>query len=93
MNAITRSLMSMPTRVRLSIYRIFKLTTNKPLIWAVVAGFLTVFITLLISGLRGSLGILPLSLQEWLWVFGVALTLLGIVEIGKVFSNRLQPED
>ena len=64
MNAITRSLMSVPTRVRLSIYRIFKLTANKPLIWAVVAGFLTVFIAFLIPGLRNLLGIVPLSLQE-----------------------------
>jgi P-type Ca2+ transporter type 2C len=79
--------------LRLPIYRMNKLTANKPMIWAVVAGFLTVFIAFLIPGLRNLLGIVPLSLQEWLWVFGVALTLLGIVEIGKAFSNRLHPED
>ena len=79
--------------LRLPIYRMNKLTQNKPLIWAVIAGFLTIFVAFLIPGLRDLLGIVPLSLQEWLWVFGVALTLLGIVEIGKAFSNRIHPHD
>jgi Ca2+-transporting ATPase len=79
--------------LRLPIYRMNKLTENKPLIWAVAAGFLTIFIAFLIPGLRDLLGIVPLSLQEWLWVFGVALTLLVIVEIGKAFSNRIHPHD
>jgi len=39
------------------------------------------------------LGIVPLSMQEWLWVIGVALTLLVFVEIGKAVSNRVHPND
>ena len=66
--------------MRLPIYRMNKLTANKPLIWAVAAGILTHWIAFLIPGLRGLLGIVPLSLEEWGWVTGIALTLLVIVE-------------
>jgi len=79
--------------MRLPIYRMNKLTANKPLIWAVAAGFLTIAIAFLIPGLRNLLGIMPLSLQEWLWVFGVAITLLIFVEIGKAVSNRIHVND
>jgi Ca2+-transporting ATPase len=79
--------------MRLPIYRMNKLTANKPLIWAVAAGFLTIAIAFLIPGLRNLLGIMPLSLQEWLWVFGVAFTLLIFVEIGKAVSNRIHVND
>jgi type III secretory pathway component EscR len=65
------------------------LSANKPLIWTVILGFLTVSIAFLIPGLRGLLGIVPLSPQEWLLVFGVALILLVFVEIGKAVSNRI----
>jgi Ca2+-transporting ATPase len=75
--------------MRQPIFRMNKLTTNKPLIWAVAAGFLTVLVAFLIPGLRGALGIVPLSLQEWLWVSGVASALLVSVEVGKVVSNRI----
>ena len=79
--------------MRLPIYRMNKLTANIPLIWAVLAGFLTIFIAFLIPGLRDLLGIMPLTLQEWGWVFGIALILLVTVEIGKAISNRLHPDD
>ena len=72
--------------MRQPIYRMNKLTANKPLIWAVVAGLITIFIAFLIPGLRDLLGIMPLSLQEWLLVFGVAFTLLFFVEIAKAIS-------
>jgi P-type Ca2+ transporter type 2C len=79
--------------MRLPLYRMNKLTTNKPLIWAVMAGFLTIGIAFLIPGLRELLGIVPLSLQEWLWVFSVSIILLFSVEIGKAISNRLHAHD
>jgi len=79
--------------MRRPIFRMNKLTANKPLIWAVVAGFLTLFIAFLIPGLRNLLGIVPLSLQEWLWVIGVALALLVFVEIGKAISGRIHAND
>ena len=75
------------------LYRMNKLTANKPLIWAVVAGFLTIAIAFLIPGLRNLLGIVPLSLQEWLWVFGIAFVLLVLVEIAKAISNRFHARD
>jgi Ca2+-transporting ATPase len=79
--------------MRLPIYRMNKLTANKPLIWAAVAGFVTIAIAFLVPGLRGLLGIVPLSLQEWLWVIGIGLVLLVSVEIGKAISNRIHADD
>ena len=57
------------------------------LIMAIIA------IAFLIPGLRGLLGIVPLSLQEWLWVIGIGLVLLVSVEIGKAISNRIHADD
>jgi Ca2+-transporting ATPase len=75
------------------IYRMNKLSANKPLIWAVLAGLLTALVAFLVPGLRSLLGIVPLSLEEWLWIIGIALTLLVIVEIGKSISNRIHTDD
>jgi magnesium-transporting ATPase (P-type) len=74
---------------RQPIFRMNPLSTNKPLIWAAAAGFITIAIAFLIPGLRNVLGIVPLTLQEWLWVAGVAFALLLLVEIGKAISNRI----
>lgn len=79
--------------MRRPIYRMNSLTANKPLVWAVLAGLLTALIAFWIPGLRELLGVVPLSLEEWLWVIGLALTLLVIVEIGKAISNRMHPTD
>jgi P-type Ca2+ transporter type 2C len=79
--------------MRLPLYRMNKLSANKPLIWAVIAGFLTIAIAFLIPGLRGLLGIVPLTLQEWLLVISVSLILLVSVETGKAISNRAHPDD
>ena len=79
--------------MRLPLYRMNKLSANKPLIWAVLAGFLTIAIAFLVPGLRELLGIVPLSLQEWIWVISVSFILLVFVETGKAISNRLHPDD
>jgi Ca2+-transporting ATPase len=79
--------------MRQPIYRMNKLTANKPLIWAVMAGFLTISIAFLIPALRELLGIVPLTVQEWLLVFGAAFTLLICVELGKAVSSRLHAHD
>lgn len=79
--------------MRQPIYRMNKLNTNKPLIWASLAGFLTIAIAFLVPGLRRLLGIMPLTLQEWLWVFGIGLALLVLVEIGKAISSRIHVND
>lgn len=79
--------------MRLPLHRMNKLTANQPLIWSVLAGVLTALIAFLIPGLREMLGIVPLSLEEWGWVAGVALSLLVIVEVGKAIANRLRAND
>jgi Ca2+-transporting ATPase len=79
--------------MRQPVYRMNKLATNKPLIWAVVAGVLTILVAFLIPGLRDLLGIVPLNLQETLLVIGVAFTLLISVEIGKAISSRMHAHD
>ncbi len=73
--------------LRLPLWRMNRLSANKPLIWAVLSGLLTALIAFLIPGLREILGIVPLSAEEWCWVVGFALALLGIVEIGKAIAN------
>ncbi len=79
--------------MRLPMYRMNRLSANKPLIWAAVAGVLTIAAAFLIPGLRNVLGIVPLTLEEWLWVAGVGLALMVAVEIGKAISNRLHTND
>ncbi len=79
--------------MRLPIHRMNKLTANKPLIWAALAGFTTIAIAFLIPGLRNLLGIVPLTLEEWGWVTGIGVVLLMLVEIGKAVSNRLHAND
>ena len=79
--------------MRQPLWQMNKLIANKPLIWAVVAGFLTIAIAFAIPGLRNLLGIVPLTLQEWLWVIGVGLVLLVAVEIGKAVSSRVHAHD
>ena len=79
--------------MRLPLHRMNRLTANQPLIWSVLAGVLTALIAFWIPGLRNVLGIVPLSLEEWGWVVGVALSLLVIIEVGKAIANRLHAND
>lgn len=79
--------------MRQPIYRMNKLTVNKPLIWAALAGCVTIAIAFLVPGLRELLGIVPLTLVEWLWVIGIGLALLIFVEIGKAVSSRIHADD
>lgn len=79
--------------MRQPLYRMNKLTANKPLIWAVLAGFVTIAIAFLIPGLRELLGIVPLTWQEWGWVISVGLILLMLVEFGKAISSRVHVND
>ena len=79
--------------MRKPIYRMNRLSKNKPLIWAVLLGLLTIMVAFWIPGLRAVLGIVPLTLLEWILVFGIAVTLLILVEIGKYISNRIHTLD
>jgi len=76
--------------MRHSIFRSEPLNRNKPLVWAVVAGLLMVVIAFAFPGLRNLLNIVPLKLEEWLWVSGLAVALLAAVEIGKAISLRVK---
>ncbi len=75
--------------MNLPLYRMNKLSANKPLIWAVSGGILTAILPFLIPGLGSLLGIVPLRLEEWLVVAGVAFGLLLMVEIAKWISNKI----
>jgi len=79
--------------MRRPLFRMNKLSANKPLLVAVLAGIFTAVLPFLIPGLRNLLGIVPLKFVEWLVVAGVALGLLTIVEIGKWISNKVHAND
>jgi Ca2+-transporting ATPase len=75
--------------MRLPLFRMSPLSRNKPLVWAVIAGLLMVVIAFAFPSLRTLLGIVPLSLQQWSWIAGIALGLLMAVEIGKWIRGLL----
>lgn len=74
--------------MRLPLHRMNTLRTNQPLLWAVLAGLLTVLIAFWIPGLRTLLGLVSLTLSEWALILAFALALLLLVELGKALANR-----
>jgi uncharacterized membrane protein YqjE len=76
--------------MRLPLFRASPLSSNKPLVLAVIAGLLMVVIAFAIPQLRTLLGIVPLSLQQWSWIAAIALGLLMAVEIGKWVRNMIK---
>jgi Ca2+-transporting ATPase len=79
--------------MRQPLFRMNKLSSNMPLVWAVLAGLVMAILPFLIPSLRGLLGIVPLTFDEWLIVAGIALGLLAVVEVGKWISNKLHARD
>jgi Ca2+-transporting ATPase len=75
--------------MRQPIYRMNKLSQNMPLVWAVLGGLLLVAIAFAVPGIRSLLGIVPLSLGQWVLIAGIALFLIVAVEIGKGIRNGL----
>jgi Ca2+-transporting ATPase len=75
--------------MRKSMFKSGPISRNKPLVWSVIAGLLTALIAFVVKPIRNLLGIVPLSVTEWLDVVGVALSLLIIVEIGKAISLKV----
>jgi Ca2+-transporting ATPase len=73
--------------MRRSLFHSSPLSANKPLVAAVIGGLLVAIVAFLVPGLRQVLGIVPIHLEDWLLVAGVALGLLVVVEIGKAISN------
>jgi Ca2+-transporting ATPase len=66
------------------------LMRNKPLIAAVAGGLLLAFGAFLVPSIRHLLGIAVLFPEQWVVIFGVAFSLLMVVEIGKLLSNYRQ---
>jgi P-type Ca2+ transporter type 2C len=79
--------------MRQPLFRMNKLSANKPLIWAVLTGLGMAVLPFLVPGLRDLLGIVPLTFVEWMEVAGIALGLLAVVEIGKWISNKIHAND
>jgi len=79
--------------MRQPLFHMNKLSANMPLVWAVLAGLFTAILPFLIPGLRNLLGLVSLSLTEWLEVAGIALGLLAVVEVGKWISNKIHAKD
>jgi Ca2+-transporting ATPase len=79
--------------MRQPLFRMNKLTVNMPLVWAVVTGLGMAILPFLIPGLRGLLGLVPLTFAEWMEVVGIALGLLAVVEVGKWISNKVHAND
>jgi Ca2+-transporting ATPase len=79
--------------MRRPLFRMNKLSSNKPLILAVLAGMATAVLPFLVPSLRELLGIVPLSFGEWLIVAGIATGLLAVVEVGKFISNKAHAKE
>jgi P-type Ca2+ transporter type 2C len=79
--------------MRQPLWRMNPLTANPPLVYAVAGGIVMAVLPFLVPGLRGLLGLVPLTLGEWLEVAGIAMGLLLVVEVGKWISNRIHADD
>lgn len=73
--------------LRRSLFRMNPLRVNKPLIWAVLFGLALAVLPFLLPGLGRVLDVAPLHVEDWLLVVGVALGLLGVVEVGKWITH------
>ncbi len=79
--------------LRVPLFRMNKVTANKPLIWAVITGLATAVLPFIVPSIGDLLGIVPLTIQDWFIVAGIALGLLVVVEIGKWISSRIHGKD
>lgn len=66
-----------------SIFKSGNLKGNLPLVWAVLAGLFMAVIPFMIPALQKLLDLVPLHINDWMLVFGVAFFNLSIVEAGK----------
>ncbi len=75
--------------MRYPLWRMRPLSENKPLILAVLLGLALAIGAFAFPQTRALLGIVPLNPAQWGVVFGIALLLLGIVELAKWLNQRL----
>ncbi|HAE84989.1 MAG TPA: ATPase [Anaerolineaceae bacterium] len=79
--------------MRKPLNKMVPLKENMYLIWTVLLGIATALLPFLIPNLGEALGVVPLAATEWATVAGIAVLLLGVVEAGKYFANRLHNND
>ncbi|MGE5571630.1 MAG: cation-translocating P-type ATPase [Bacteroidota bacterium] len=72
--------------MRRSIFHAGHLLANRPLLVSVAGGFVLAVGAVVVPSVRRLLGVVPLSAGEWLMVFGLAVALLVIVEVGKFLA-------
>lgn len=73
--------------MRKSIFKGGSPLKNKPLLVSAAAGLLMAILAFIITPLREAMGLVPLKLMDYFIVFGIAMALLIIVEIGKFLNN------
>ena len=76
--------------MRTSIYRGNRVLSNKPLLFSALGGLLMALVVFPIAPLRELLSLVPLNLSEYAMVFGIAFSMLLVVETGKAINNRIQ---
>ncbi len=76
--------------LRQPLWKMPPLSQNKPLVYSVAAGIFLSILPFLVPALRELLGLVPLNPAEWLLVAGVALGLLGLVEVAKQISWKIE---
>ncbi len=74
--------------MRRSIFHAGHLLANRPLLASVAGGFALAVGAVTVPGVRRLLGLVALSGMEWVMVFGIATSLLVIVEVGKFIAIR-----
>jgi Ca2+-transporting ATPase len=79
--------------MRQPIWRMTRLSANMALVYAVAGGIAMAVLPFLVPALGDLLGLVPLTLGEWLEVAGIALGLFAVVEIGKWISNKIHTND
>ncbi len=75
--------------MRLPLFKMPPIRQNMPLVWSVIGGLALVAVAFAIPPLRTMLGIVPLALEQWGLIAGIALFLLLAVEVGKWISNHV----
>jgi Ca2+-transporting ATPase len=76
--------------MRRPLWRSGPLSQNPLLIVSVALGLGLAVVPFMVPQLQKLLGIVPLTAEQWVLVWGVALSLLAVVEIGKWASRRLR---
>jgi P-type Ca2+ transporter type 2C len=72
-----------------SLFKMNKLTQNKPLVYAVISGLALALIALFVPGVQRLLEVAPLTVADILMVAVIAIGLLGAVELAKLLRKLI----